>query len=263
MTDDATSTTSAAASARRARLRAGASAGGAPRLDRCASCERWAGAAPRARRAGDRADGAGLECAIRAASCSGPTVDGGRRTPPRRGGSRSPEAEPAARDRCASAARELLRRSADVHYEEERAPGLRAHPRRPRPRRGAHPAAARPARARSRRSTCAPAGARHRLGAGRARAHDDRRRGRLPPPRPRARLPQQPLPARPDLVLARAARRPARATRCSRPSPRCSRRCAQAGRAQTVRRSIHLTPFGEDFCKTCCLPVEHRRVRRR
>jgi hypothetical protein len=31
---------------------------------------------------------------------------------------------------------------------------------------------------------------------------------------------------------------------------------AKAGRApKTVRRSIHLTPFGTDFCETC-LPVE-------
>lgn len=29
----------------------------------------------------------------------------------------------------------------------------------------------------------------------------------------------------------------------------------QAGRARTVRRSIHLTPFGRDFCRVC-LPVE-------
>jgi Abortive infection alpha len=29
----------------------------------------------------------------------------------------------------------------------------------------------------------------------------------------------------------------------------------QAGRARTVRRSIHLTPFGEDFCQLC-LPLE-------
>jgi abortive infection alpha-like protein len=29
----------------------------------------------------------------------------------------------------------------------------------------------------------------------------------------------------------------------------------KAGRTQTVRRSIHLTPFGEDFCQTC-LPTE-------
>jgi abortive infection alpha-like protein len=29
----------------------------------------------------------------------------------------------------------------------------------------------------------------------------------------------------------------------------------KAGRARTIRRSIHLTPFGEDFCATC-LPLE-------
>jgi hypothetical protein len=27
------------------------------------------------------------------------------------------------------------------------------------------------------------------------------------------------------------------------------------GRSKTVRRSIHLTPFGEDFCETC-LPLQ-------
>jgi hypothetical protein len=30
---------------------------------------------------------------------------------------------------------------------------------------------------------------------------------------------------------------------------------AQAGRSKTVRRSIHLTPFGEDFCRVC-LPMD-------
>jgi hypothetical protein len=30
---------------------------------------------------------------------------------------------------------------------------------------------------------------------------------------------------------------------------------ARAGRARTVRRSIHLTPFGEDFCKAA-LPLD-------
>jgi hypothetical protein len=29
----------------------------------------------------------------------------------------------------------------------------------------------------------------------------------------------------------------------------------RAGRGRTVRRSVHLTPFGEDFCRTC-LPLE-------
>jgi hypothetical protein len=29
----------------------------------------------------------------------------------------------------------------------------------------------------------------------------------------------------------------------------------KAGRSRTVRRSIHLTPFGHDFCETC-LPLE-------
>jgi abortive infection alpha-like protein len=30
---------------------------------------------------------------------------------------------------------------------------------------------------------------------------------------------------------------------------------AEAGRARTIRRSIHLTPFGDDFCRTC-LPLD-------
>jgi hypothetical protein len=29
----------------------------------------------------------------------------------------------------------------------------------------------------------------------------------------------------------------------------------KAGRARTVRRSIHLTTFGQDFCRTC-LPLD-------
>jgi hypothetical protein len=33
-----------------------------------------------------------------------------------------------------------------------------------------------------------------------------------------------------------------------------------AGRgSQTTRRSIHLTPFGADFCKTC-LPIEKQQI---
>lgn len=30
----------------------------------------------------------------------------------------------------------------------------------------------------------------------------------------------------------------------------------QAGRGRTIRRSIHITPFGQDFCDTCLLPEE-------
>ena len=48
------------------------------------------------------------------------------------------------------------------------------------------------------------------------------------------------------------------ATRCWRPSLRWPKRCEQGGRtARTVRRSILLTPFGEDFCATC-LPLDGR-----
>jgi hypothetical protein len=37
--------------------------------------------------------------------------------------------------------------------------------------------------------------------------------------------------------------------------PDVSRAMAEAGRGRTVRRSIHLTPFGIDFCRTC-LPLD-------
>ena len=33
----------------------------------------------------------------------------------------------------------------------------------------------------------------------------------------------------------------------------------EVNRARTVRRSIHLTPFGEDFCEVC-LPLETSEV---
>jgi len=40
--------------------------------------------------------------------------------------------------------------------------------------------------------------------------------------------------------------------------PEVQEAMARAGRApKTVRRSVHLTPFGEDFCRTC-LPVDER-----
>ena len=37
--------------------------------------------------------------------------------------------------------------------------------------------------------------------------------------------------------------------------PKVSEAMAEAGRSKTVRRSIHLTPFGEDFCDVC-LPAD-------
>jgi hypothetical protein len=37
--------------------------------------------------------------------------------------------------------------------------------------------------------------------------------------------------------------------------PEVSEAAEEAGRARTVRRSIHLTPFGHDFCSTC-LPLD-------
>jgi hypothetical protein len=37
--------------------------------------------------------------------------------------------------------------------------------------------------------------------------------------------------------------------------PEVARAMEKAGRGRSVRRSIHLTPFGEDFCRTC-LPLE-------
>ena len=60
------------------------------------------------------------------------------------------------------------------------------------------------ARVLSPRSMCAPACDRGDLRDGGARAVAHRRAGRLPLPRPRARIPEQPLPARPDLVLREA-----------------------------------------------------------
>ena len=63
--------------------------------------------------------------------------------------------------------------------------------------------------------------------ADRAGADDDRRPGRLPLPRPGAVVPQQPVPARPGVVLAGDAARPAWSTRSSRPSPTCSRPCTR------------------------------------
>jgi len=37
--------------------------------------------------------------------------------------------------------------------------------------------------------------------------------------------------------------------------PEVSDAVEEAGRARTIRRSIHLTPFGHDFCRTC-LPLD-------
>jgi hypothetical protein len=37
--------------------------------------------------------------------------------------------------------------------------------------------------------------------------------------------------------------------------PEVSEAMSEGGRARTIRRSIHLTPFGLDFCRTC-LPLD-------
>ena len=37
--------------------------------------------------------------------------------------------------------------------------------------------------------------------------------------------------------------------------PEVAEAMAKAGRSRTVRRSIHLTPFGRDFCELC-LPAD-------
>ena len=37
--------------------------------------------------------------------------------------------------------------------------------------------------------------------------------------------------------------------------PKVTEALEATGRGKTVRRSIHLTPFGEDFCDVC-LPTE-------
>ena len=56
---------------------------------------------------------------------------------------------------------------------------------------------------------------------------DDRRPGRLPPPRPGPVVPQQPVPARAGLVLPGGAARPAWSTRWSRRSRTCWPRCTR------------------------------------
>ena len=74
---------------------------------------------------------------------------------------------------------------------------------------------------------------RPRLAPDRSGLHDDRRRGGLPLRRPGPGLPQQPQPARPDLVLARADHATTSATRCSRSSPTCSRRSTRPAASPT------------------------------
>ena len=71
----------------------------------------------------------------------------------------------------------------------------------------------------------------------------------------RARLPQQPLPARADLVLARADLATRSRYQVLEAQPEVIEALAEAGRGRTVRRSIELTPFGEDFCELC-LPLD-------
>ena len=67
------------------------------------------------------------------------------------------------------------------------------------------------------------------LAADRARADHDRRRARAALPRPGAVLPQQPVPARPGLVLARAARGPDGVPGRRGPARRARRRCTRCG----------------------------------
>ena len=90
-------------------------------------------------------------------------------------------------------------------------PGVRPDSRRARSRRGSRPPPARHPRAtaRRRRAQRLPADQRG-LRADRAGAQHDRRRGGLPARGPCARVPEQPQPARPGLVLTRAARGSAR-----------------------------------------------------
>ena len=150
---------------------------------------------------------------------------------------------------------QLLQRSRDVHYEVE------AHPAYERILSELAPDEARILRLLLLRRPAALGRRPHRrpgragqLAADRARAVDDRRARRVPLRRPGPVLPQQPVPARPDLVLARDARATRWTTRCSRPSPTCSRRSTRFAHAKVVRRSVHLTPFGDDFCRVCLNP---------
>jgi hypothetical protein len=41
--------------------------------------------------------------------------------------------------------------------------------------------------------------------------------------------------------------------------PQVTEAIQQAGRCKTVRRSIHLTAFGDDFCQ-CCLPMDTEEI---
>ena len=123
---------------------------------------------------------------------------------------------------------ELLERSRDVWNTDRGHPAYGRILERARPRRGADPAAAAQGRpAAQRRRAHRRADRDGQQPPDRARAQHGRRPSRLPVPRPGAVLPQQPVPARPDLVLAGVAARPAWSTRSSRPSPTCSRRCTR------------------------------------
>ena len=104
----------------------------------------------------------------------------------------------------------------------------------------------------------------------RARLQPDRRRHRssiapglnmigaqagLPPSRPSRRLPQQPLPAGPDLRSREEPLEDPIAYQVLEAQPEVMEAIKETTRAKTVQRSIRLTPFGEDFCRVC-LPLD-------
>ncbi len=134
---------------------------------------------------------------------------------------------------CAQRGASVLRRSRDVHYEEDGPPRLRAHARRARARRGPDPAAAaaRGAAALGRRPHRRAARASHSRLIAQGFTMIGARAG-LPLSVARAAVPQQPHPPGPRVVLARDAPRP-------RPLPG-ARGPARGARGDEVR------PDGED-----------------
>ena len=193
---------------------------------------RTAGRLRRRRAAGARSVGVELPSAAAASAPTGQRADVDARRRPR-------QREATARSTLRERGAELLRRSADVHDDEDGHPAYERILDELAARRGAHPAAALHEGPAGRRSTCGRGAAAQRdHRARRAGADDDRRRGRLPRPE---RVPAY-LNNLYRLGLIWFSREPldgpAAPTRCSRPSP-TSRGPAQGrARGRTVRRSI-------------------------
>ena len=166
-----------------------------------------------------------------------------------------------ASSRCAIAAASLLERSSELTDEADAHPAYARILSELSPGRGADPAPAGDRAARSPPSTSAP-GAPLDVGSVVVAPGplDDRRPRRLPAPRRGARLPLEPLPPRPDLVLARAELPDLRPYQVLEAQPDVIDALQEAGRARIVRRSIRLTPFGGPVLRV--LPAaRHRRVR--